>query len=369
MSDVINRYSNNFDFLRLVGALLVIFFTTYGVMGASMWDPLSRLTNGAFNTGNLGVLIFFVISGYLITMSWDKRRSITRFLWARFLRLVPALAGVALFTIFIIGPLTTHQNLWEYFTSKATWAYLSIITVFFPSYSLPGVFTNNPSNMVNGALWTLPVESTMYLVILAIGAMGVLYRKKIVTVLMLFVLGAFLYINIHTVHMILPVMAHDIMNQLKLYSRALFYPLYFMVGSLYYLHQGKFKYDTRLILLASIAWLLSFLSYDLIILTSFVCLPYMVLGVAFKSIPYINMIGKKADISYGLYIFHYPVQQTLINFISLDALTLLLTTLVITVPLAWLSWHLIESKALSLKDIDLKKYGIRRKPISVKAGN
>jgi peptidoglycan/LPS O-acetylase OafA/YrhL len=221
--------------------------------------------------------------------------------------------------------------------------------------------------MVNGALWSLPVESTMYLIILAMGILGILYRKKFVTLLALFVLGVFLYINIHIVHLILPLVSHDIMNMLKLYSRALFYPLYFLVGSLYYINQRKIKYDTRLILLASIAWLLSFWSYDLIILTSFICLPYMVLGTGFKSIPYVNMIGKKADISYGLYIFHYPVQQTLINFISLDALTLLLATLVITVPLAWLSWQLIESKALSLKDIDFKKFGLRRKSVSVKS--
>src|SRR5512141_3127428 len=112
-----NRFSNNFDFLRLAGALLVIFYTSFGVLGPSAIDPLSQLTNGVLNTGNLGVAIFFIISGYLITMSWDKRRDILWFLWARFLRLVPALVGVALFTVFIIGPLTTHQNLWEYLTS------------------------------------------------------------------------------------------------------------------------------------------------------------------------------------------------------------------------------------------------------------
>jgi peptidoglycan/LPS O-acetylase OafA/YrhL len=369
MMDTINRHSNNFDFLRLVGALLVIFFTTYGVMGAYIWDPLFRLSHGAFTTGSLGVIIFFIISGYLITMSWDKRRSITRFLWARFLRLVPALAGVALFTIFIIGPLTTNQNLWEYFTSRATWGYLSIITVFFPSYSLPGVFINNPGSLVNGALWSLPVESTMYLVILAIGVLGILYRKYLVTLFTLLVLGAYLYINVHTVHMILPVMQHDILDQLKLSSQVVVYPMYFMVGSLYYLNRQKIKFDMRLVLLASIAWPLSFWSYDLLLLTSFICIPYVVLGLAFSSIPLIKGIGKKADISYGLYIFHYPVQQTLINFISLDSLTLLILTLLITVPLAWLSWHLIESKALSLKNIDLKNLFGRRKsdPIKVES--
>ncbi|WP_230740454.1 acyltransferase family protein [Methanooceanicella nereidis] len=361
MNDKINRHDNNFDFLRLAGALLVIFFTTYGVLGAYKFDPLFRLTNGALTTGSIGVAIFFIISGYLITMSWYKRRNIPRFLWARFLRLVPALAGVALVTIFIIGPLTTHQNLWDYFTSRATWGYLSIITVFFPSYYLPDVFIHNPSNMVNAALWSLPVESTMYLIILALGVLGILYRKYFVTLFTLLILGAHLYINVHTLHTILPVISHDILDQLKLYSQMLGYPLYFMVGSIYYLNQDKIKYDKRLVLMASIVWVLSFSNYELLLLTSFICIPYIVLGIAFTSIPYINGIGSKADISYGLYIFHYPIQQTLLNFFSLDTLTLLIATLLITVPLAWMSWHLIENKALSLKNIQIKNLSVMQK--------
>jgi peptidoglycan/LPS O-acetylase OafA/YrhL len=81
------------------------------------------------------------------------------------------------------------------------------------------------------------------------------------------------------------------------------------------------------------------------------------------------LIGKKADISYGLYIFHYPVQQTLVNFISLDSLTLLAATLVITIPLAWLSWHIIEKKALSLKNIEINNWFRRRKSSPTKVGS
>jgi peptidoglycan/LPS O-acetylase OafA/YrhL len=359
MPDTVNRNSNNFDFLRLVGALLVIFFTAYALLGTYKVDPLFRLTNGALHTGNLGVIIFFIISGYLITMSWDKRRDIVRFIWARFLRLVPALVGVALVTVFIIGPLTTHQNLLDYFTNRATWGYFSIITVFFPSYGLPSVFINNPVSLVNGSLWSLPVESTMYIVILALGAMGILYKKSFITAVILALVGVFLYINIPMLHSVVPLVSHNTMNILKDLT-ILVFPLYFLIGSLYYLHQDKIKYDLRLVLVAFIVWVLTFWSTELFILSSFICIPYIVLGLAFTRIPYINTIGKKADISYGLYIFHYPVQQTLINFFSLDSLTLLTLSLLITVPLAWLSWHLIESKALGIKNIDLKQLSLRQ---------
>ncbi len=354
--DKINRYGNNFDFLRLTGAILVIFFTAYGVLGAGLQDPLSRLTNGGLNTGSLGVAIFFIISGYLITQSWDKRRNVQRFLWARFLRLVPALAGVALFTVFIIGPLTTHQSLWDYFTSALTWGYFRIVSVFFPTYSLPGVFTHNFSDRVNGALWTLPIESTMYLIILIAGAAGVFNKKRLATLLTLSVLGFYLYVNIHVVHVIIPLASHDFIELLRyiLIYLSPFNPLCFLMGSVFYLNRDKIKFDFRLVLLAALFWVLSMWNYDLLLISTLICLPYVVLGIAFKSIPYLNAIGKRGDISYGLYIYHYPVQQTLANFFGFSPLKLFFATLLITVPLAWLSWHLIEHRALGLKNIDLK---------------
>ncbi len=359
ITGIINRHGNNFDFLRLVGALMVILYTCYAVLGAHLQDPFVRLTNGVLTTGSLGVTVFFIISGYLITMSWDKKRDIARFVWARFLRLVPALIGVALFTVFIIGPITTHLNIWNYFTSGITWGYLSIVSVFFQTYSLPGVFTHNPIDKVNGALWTLPLESTMYLVVLAIGALGILYKKQLVTLVSLSVIGIFIYTNIHVVHTFAPIMPHDSIDLLKmLLSPA--HPFFFIIGSLYYLYQNKIKYDLRLVVSALVIWVLTFWNADLLMLSSFICLPYIVLGIAFTSIPYINKISKNADLSYGLYIYHYPVQQTIVEFFKLDPLMLLVTTLIITVPLSWLSWKLIESKALSLKNIDFKIFNLKR---------
>lgn len=361
-----DRKHNNFDFLRLVGAILVIFYTSSAVLGNYTNEPIVRLTHGYFTTGNLGVAIFFIISGYLITKSWDQRRNIVKFVWARFLRLVPALVGVALFTIFIIGPLTTHQNIIEYFTNSLTWGYLKIVTVFFPTYSLPGVFIHNSTDKVNGALWTLPIESTMYLVILIIGALGILKKKRFITLMTLLVLGLYLYVNIHVIHAILPLASNDIIDTLKYYANSmqLVYPLFFLIGSMYYLYKDKIKFDMRFVLLASIILVLSFWGGELILLTLYICLPYIVLGLAFNSLPMINGIGKRADISYGLYIYHFPVQQTLVNFFRFDSLTLFVISLIITVPLAWLSWHLIENKALSLKNVNLGQLFNKNKALS-----
>jgi peptidoglycan/LPS O-acetylase OafA/YrhL len=182
-----------------------------------MLDPLVRLTSGVFTTGSLGVTIFFIISGYLITMSWDKRRNVLQFIWARFLRLVPALVGVALFSVFIVGPLVTKINLAEYFTSGATWGYFRIISVFFPAYYLPGVFLNNPINYVNGALWTLPLESIMYVLILLGGIAGILYKKRFAALIILSLVCVYLFINVHTVHAMVPIIPCNTLNFVKYY--------------------------------------------------------------------------------------------------------------------------------------------------------
>lgn len=359
MSVTVNRHSNNFDFLRLAGALMVIFYTCFGVLGDHANDPFVKLTGGVFTTGSLGVAMFFIISGYLITASWDKRRNVLRFIWARFLRLVPALAGVAVFTVFIIGPLVTKINIIEYFTSKATWEYLKIVSVFFQSYHLPGVFESNPIDYVNGALWTLPLESIMYVLILVGGAIGILYKKRFAALIILSLVGIYLFINVHTVHALMPIVPCNTLNIIKYYILPI-HPFYFLVGALYYLYKDKVTYNLYLVAFAALIWVASFLLIDFLPLTSIICLPYIVLGLGFSRIPYIGEIGKRADISYGLYIYHYPVQQTLVNFFNFEPLTLLVATLCITVPLAILSWYLIESRALSLKNLDLRR--LRLKP-------
>lgn len=360
--DKIDRYSNNFDFLRLAAALMVIVFTTYGLLGTPTHDPLLQFTKGVFTLGSLGVTVFFIISGFLIAKSWDQRQNVFRFVWARFLRLVPALAGVALFTVFIIGPLTTHKSIPDYFTSGMTWGYFSIVTVFFPAYNLPGVFTQNSSTLVNGSLWSLPVEASMYLVVLIVGALGIFSKKRLISAVTLSATAIYLFLIIQMAQAATAHTTPGLIVPAQYYSfvLSLIFPFFFLLGAVYYLNRDIVRFDFRLVLLAAFAWALSSWSYELLLLASFVCLPYIVLGTAFTGIPYLDRMGKKADISYGLYIFHYPVMQTLVNFLALDYLTLFIATLSITVPLAWLSWHLIESRALSLKDINFKNVLLRQ---------
>ena len=100
-------------------------------------------------------------------------------------------------------------------------------------------------------------------------------------------------------------------------------------------------------------WLISFKT-GLFELTSFVCMPYIILYIAHAKLPLLNKAGKYGDFSYGLYIYAFHVQQSIAHFFSgISVMEMFLLTLLIVVPLSFLSLKLIESNALKLKKLDI----------------
>jgi peptidoglycan/LPS O-acetylase OafA/YrhL len=151
--------SNNFDFLRFLAATLVIFSHSFSFSTASGWEPLLTLTRGQSTLGGVGLGIFFVVSGFLVTQSFENSRSIARFLKARVLRIFPALAVVVCLSVFLLGPLLTSLSLGAYLSNSATYNYLSQLLLDPSHYSLPGVFGSNvQGSLFNGPLWTLSFE-------------------------------------------------------------------------------------------------------------------------------------------------------------------------------------------------------------------
>lgn len=125
----------------------------------------------------LGVHAFFVISGYLITRSWQDDPSVWRFAWRRALRIVPALLALVVGTVLVLGPVLTTLPLGAYFAGRATQLYWWN-AAFAPYYLLSGVFQDGrPYTGVNGSLWSLPIEAAMYAVVPVLGGRGVFARR------------------------------------------------------------------------------------------------------------------------------------------------------------------------------------------------
>ncbi len=102
----LNRDDNRFDILRLIAAWLVLFSHCYPLGGRPGGEPLAS-TLGIDTLGGVGVSIFFVLSGYLVTLSLERSPSLLEFARRRALRIYPALVVICLLCVLVLGPLMT----------------------------------------------------------------------------------------------------------------------------------------------------------------------------------------------------------------------------------------------------------------------
>ena len=152
----------NFDIMRLVAALLVVVSHTFPLAGQA---PLRIM--GVEDLGALGVSVFFVISGYLVSASYE--RDPKAYLFKRILRIEPGLIASLVVTVGLLALVTTAPAA-EYWPAAAM--YVVRNALLYPAvYALPGVFQDVPfTGVVNGVLWTLRLEFTFYVVLMLIRA-------------------------------------------------------------------------------------------------------------------------------------------------------------------------------------------------------
>ena len=345
-----DRNSNNFDFIRLVAALLVIVTHSSAFLGIKEEDILSKLTRGTYSFSHLGVAIFFIISGYLITQSALHSTSWKSFLWKRVLRLIPGLLIVLVFCAFILGPIVTSEPLYFYFSSKETYRFLSSVFLYIQKYSLPGVFENNAISAVNGSLWTLAYEFTLYILVMFGFLLGILKKRNLVLCLWILFLSFRIYLGHKYYWYSYASPFAPYLNMMYVFE----WSFYFLSGMLVFLYRDIKIVKLKFLLVLSFAYILLAIlnQVDILKMLNYILVPYIVFYLAF--IPgKLNSIGKYGDFSYGVYIYAFPVQQALVYFLGVDIpLNLyILLSIVTTFPFAVASWFLIEKKALKYKNI------------------
>src|SRR5437016_9122476 len=172
------RRANNFDALRLLAALSVVFSHSFLIAeGSEAREPLVWLTGNQCILGLVGVFVFFVISGYLVTESWCRSPAPGWFALRRGLRIYPGLTVNVAICAFIMGPLITALPLLAYFQGGELRDFLVETLTLKPGpLALPGVlFADTSVGLhINGSLWTLRYEVMMYLMIVILGMLRVL---------------------------------------------------------------------------------------------------------------------------------------------------------------------------------------------------
>ncbi|WP_159083858.1 acyltransferase family protein [Nocardioides terrigena] len=330
LADRLGTRDNNFDVLRLVAAWSVLVSHSFALLGLA--EPLA-----VFGTtlGNVAVLVFFAVSGLLIRRSWEHDPRSRDFWTKRALRLLPALFTVAVVTAFVLGPAVTKLSGADYFSSWETWIYPVRVTALYTfGAPLPGVFEDNLYPGVNGPLWSLPVEVFAYFCLFVLGISGLLARRLVVTI----VAGASL------------VWAGWWVTVTSEAVGATYVIAAFAVGAAAYSWREQIVlWWPAAVALVPICVLAGLGPDPLRVVIWTVAAVYLSYWFAY-AVPVIGRpLVRYGDASYGVYIWAFPIQQTLVQ-AGVDNPWVVMA---VSTPIVWVlaiaSWRLIERPALRRK--------------------
>lgn len=337
-----NVHINNFDWIRIVAAVTVLYGHAFPLTNTA---SLTILDNSIQATA---VKIFFVVSGYLVCLSWMSNPNIIHFVSKRVLRIFPGLIVVVAFSALIVGPLVTSLTKAEYFSNPNFYKYFFNL-ILYPIYNLPGVFSNLPYKIaVNGSLWSLPIEFFMYLLLPILitisGIKTIKYSLIIFTVATCVASLVFLRSSFYELPRIV-IYGSSVRSAIDVCP-------YFLIGAAYARYDLK-KYLNIEVALAGVCILALLQPSSLWMreLCLYFILPYTVLSFAMSGQRLFSIIGKFGDFSYGVYLYGFLIEQ-LLNQIFRGELTALqdaFYSLPVTFILAILSWKFVERPCLRLK--------------------
>lgn len=340
--DTLISRDNNFTLLRFFAALAVLYVHSYPLsLGLKKGgDPISHflIIFWGEGLGDLAVDLFFVTSGFLVTASYVRRESLIAFIEARILRIYPGLVVAVLFCVFVVGALGTSESATNYFASPITWSYIkhNVLLVNGIQFNLPSVFLSNPYPGINGSLWTLPIEIRMYFWVAVLGSLSLLKGERAFNAI--FIVLCLMY-------------AQSSNNNFFVEGtpRNAYLALLFLLGAFFYINRSKIPLEfSGVAVLCIVVYLAS--EYRFSVFLKAVCFAYMVLLLALHPKLRMPSIDHWGDISYGLYIYAFPVQESIAYLVpQVKPLNMFMLSTVITVFLAILSWRLVEKPALKMK--------------------
>lgn len=320
-------------------------------------DPLLGLSGGQQSIGDLAVLGFFAVGGYLITKS-GVRNDVLQFFWHRVLRIFPAFWVVLLVGALVVAPLawvgsgnafadylhTGPGSPAAYLTQNVDltigqWGIYDVFATSTPYGQLGG------SSVLNGSLWTLEYEWACYLVVGALVLLAVLTRARIVVPMLTALVFA-----VQVLRVVRPEwMAAHIPYLTNPYRVTL--TLVFLCGACLAMYASRVPLDDGLGVLALVTAGTALLTTGF----AFVGPPavaYLVVWLAARLPRRVRWVGARNDYSYGIYVYGFLVEQLLahLGVHGWGYLQYSVGTLLISAACAWVSWHAVERPALSLKD-------------------
>lgn len=329
---MLERDANNLDLIRIIAACMVIYGHAYSIAPEVGRSDFIQDILGFDYTGSLAVKIFFFISGLVVTNSLLVKRNALSFLISRVFRIWPAFMFVVLSCAFVIGPIYTDYTLGDYFHSPQFSVVDYVVSNFRLDirYYLPGVFFELPYEAaVNGSLWTLFYEVAAYLMLLLF-YMGGLLRDR-------FVGSLSLGLSILMLHFIQPDGMHAVWHQPFLMQC-------FAFGALLALNKDFFNLHIGVLVLAWSAYVAgadSSAERYFLYIAIFLTLLYI------SSLKLMLRLKAPVDISYGVYLWGFPVQQMMAyHFLDWGVRFNQITSLILCIILGLISWYFVEARCI-----------------------
>ncbi|MBO9423024.1 acyltransferase [Labrenzia sp. R4_2] len=337
LDSLIQREDNSFGVVRLAAATAVIVSHAFILTRRSeLADPLATMTS--FSLGGHAVNVFFVLSGFLIAASWDRRPNLSYFLTSRFLRIFPALFVVTVTTIFVAGIAQKQLGMAAFLFSWETISlFLRAVVALDGGGTLPGIFIENPDERyVLATVWTIRYEVICYLTIPIVATLSAQFggEKKIVAAILAVSAGILVLRFGHEATLLIDHLAR------------FFFAFYLGIASWMMRKHINVSF-VRVALVFACAFVL--LGTPVSPVAEIIAIASLTFWLGSLNLGRIGNLTNRDDISYGIYLIGFPIQQTWLvlwhgPYPILMNLTLSLLTII---PLAFLSWRLIERPALA----------------------
>lgn len=333
-----DQRENNLDFLRLALSVLVIFSHSYPLgTGSETMEPVSRWTHGQMTAGAISVDLFFIMSGFLITASAIRSKGLKDYVKKRVTRIYPGFFVAALLGITVVARIG-HASLLSGWHRVGDFL---LQTLRLREFTYSNVFLNNPyPHAINGSMWSIQYEFWCYLGIAALLVTGMLRRRALPGLLLLFSVAlsvAFLVKGWILGGKFLGVL----LGSPQLWARLL---PYYLAGTVFYLYRDTIRYS-HLMAVLSVGLLVAacFFPIGWALLFPFTG-AYLVFYLAFAAWLPLQRVGRFGDFSYGTYLYAYPIQQILMQWTghTVSPWVLFLQAAPLTLLAAVLSWYGVE---------------------------
>jgi peptidoglycan/LPS O-acetylase OafA/YrhL len=352
MKTAFDNRDNNLDFLRVLFAVVVIFSHSFP-LGAGREDiePLVRLTAGQTTLGTVAVDAFFIISGFLITHSYVRSRSLSAYFKKRIERIYPGFVVCMLICALVVAPLAGAGSAFPHVASRVL--NFAAATSFLREFSYVHAFALNPNGALNGSVWSISYEFGCYIAIAMLGIGGLLRRRGKLFILFCTSLAllavASCLVGLCRRHNwnLTVILDHPVFWD-KVLLRGPLVPAY-LAGVIFYLYRDRIPHS---VLLAGIAACI--LGFSCAVPGTWqLCFPlagtYLLFWLGFHARVRLHRFGRFGDFSYGTYLYAFPIQQLLVQHSGgkMNPYFLFVIATPLSILAAVVSWHCVEKWFLS----------------------